>query len=64
MPLRACRAIQCGAGWVASSEPEPDRLPASAMHLGLIGIVISEYDPAIRFFVDGLGFELVEDSRP
>jgi catechol 2,3-dioxygenase-like lactoylglutathione lyase family enzyme len=32
------------------------------VHLGLIAIVVSEYDPAIRFFVDGLGFELAEDS--
>ncbi len=32
------------------------------MHLGLIAIVVGEYDPAIRFFVDALGFELVEDS--
>jgi catechol 2,3-dioxygenase-like lactoylglutathione lyase family enzyme len=32
------------------------------MHLGLVAIVVSEYDPAIRFFVDALGFELVEDS--
>ena len=32
------------------------------MRLGLITIVVREYDPAIRFFVDALGFELVEDS--
>ena len=32
------------------------------MHLGLVTVVVSEYDPAIRFFVDALGFELVEDS--
>ena len=32
------------------------------MHLGLIAIVVSDYDPAISFFVDVLGFELVEDS--
>jgi catechol 2,3-dioxygenase-like lactoylglutathione lyase family enzyme len=32
------------------------------VHLGLIAIVVSEYDPAISFFVDALGFELVEDS--
>ena len=32
------------------------------MHLGLIAIVVSEYDPAISFFVDVLDFELVEDS--
>jgi len=31
-------------------------------HLGLVAIVVTEYDPAIRFFVDALGFELVEDS--
>ncbi|HXW47274.1 MAG TPA: VOC family protein [Streptosporangiaceae bacterium] len=30
--------------------------------MGLVAIVVSEYDAAIRFFVDGLGFELVEDS--
>ena len=30
--------------------------------LELITIVVPEYDPAIRFFVDVLGFELVEDS--
>ena len=32
------------------------------MHLGLVAIVVSEYDPAISFFVDALGFELAEDS--
>jgi catechol 2,3-dioxygenase-like lactoylglutathione lyase family enzyme len=31
-------------------------------HLGLVTIVVREYDPAISFFVDALGFELVEDS--
>ena len=30
--------------------------------LELVTIVVAEYDPAIRFFVDVLGFELVEDS--
>ena len=35
---------------------------AGAVHLGLITVVVSEYDPAISFFVDVLGFELVEDS--
>jgi catechol 2,3-dioxygenase-like lactoylglutathione lyase family enzyme len=32
------------------------------VHLGLIAIVVREYDPAISFFVDVLGFELVADS--
>jgi len=35
---------------------------AGAVHLGLVAIVVAEYDPAIRFFVDALGFELAEDS--
>ncbi len=33
-----------------------------AVHLDLVAIVVSEYDPAIDFFVGALGFELVEDS--
>lgn len=31
-------------------------------HLGLAAIVVHDYDSAIQFFVDALGFELVEDS--
>jgi catechol 2,3-dioxygenase-like lactoylglutathione lyase family enzyme len=31
-------------------------------HVSLATIVVDDYDPAIRFFVDVLGFELVEDS--
>lgn len=30
-------------------------------HLHLFALVVRDYDPAIRFFVDVLGFELVED---
>jgi catechol 2,3-dioxygenase-like lactoylglutathione lyase family enzyme len=33
------------------------------VHIGLVTVVVGEYDPAIAFFVDALGFELVEDSR-
>lgn len=32
------------------------------MHLDLVAIVVDDYDPAIAFFVDVLGFELAEDS--
>ena len=32
------------------------------MHLSLVAIVVADYDPAIEYFVDVLGFELVEDS--
>ena len=30
--------------------------------LQLVAVVVRDYDPAIRFFVDILGFELAEDS--
>lgn len=32
------------------------------MHLDLVAIVVDDYDLAIAFFVDVLGFELAEDS--
>jgi catechol 2,3-dioxygenase-like lactoylglutathione lyase family enzyme len=32
------------------------------MNLDLVTVVVDEYDPAIDFFVDALGFELAEDS--
>jgi catechol 2,3-dioxygenase-like lactoylglutathione lyase family enzyme len=33
------------------------------VHIELAAIVVDDYDAAIGFFVDALGFELVEDSR-
>ncbi|SMD11343.1 VOC family protein [Kibdelosporangium aridum] len=32
-------------------------------HLGLTAIVVRDYDEAIAFYVDSLGFELREDTR-
>jgi catechol 2,3-dioxygenase-like lactoylglutathione lyase family enzyme len=32
------------------------------VNIDLVAIVVAEYDPALRFFVDTLGFELLEDS--
>jgi catechol 2,3-dioxygenase-like lactoylglutathione lyase family enzyme len=31
-------------------------------HLELAAIIVDDYDPAIAFFVDALGFDLVEDT--
>jgi catechol 2,3-dioxygenase-like lactoylglutathione lyase family enzyme len=31
-------------------------------HLGLVTVVVRDYDEAIAFYVDKLGFELVEDT--
>lgn len=33
------------------------------MHIELTTIIVDDYDRAIAFFVDALGFELVEDSE-
>jgi catechol 2,3-dioxygenase-like lactoylglutathione lyase family enzyme len=32
------------------------------MRVDLVTIVVDDYDPAIEFFVEALGFELIEDS--
>ena len=32
------------------------------MHLEQTALIVENYDDAIRFFVDGMGFDLVEDS--
>lgn len=32
------------------------------MHLDLVSLIVPDYDEAISFFVDVLGFELAEDS--
>ena len=32
------------------------------MHLEYFAIIVDDYDAAIAFFVDALGFELIEDS--
>ena len=32
------------------------------VHLELTALIVDDYDEAIRFFVDALGFELAEDS--
>jgi len=32
------------------------------MHLEQVALIVDDYDEAMTFFVDHLGFELVEDS--
>ncbi|MGO9889018.1 MAG: VOC family protein [Solirubrobacteraceae bacterium] len=32
------------------------------MYIQHVSLIVDDYDPAIRFFVDILGFELIEDS--
>lgn len=38
------------------------RTRGGPVHLDLVTILVADYDPAIRFFVDTLGFELVSDA--
>jgi catechol 2,3-dioxygenase-like lactoylglutathione lyase family enzyme len=33
-----------------------------SVHVDLVTLVVDDYDPAIEFFVDTMGFELIEDS--
>lgn len=35
----------------------------NAHHISLVAVVVDDYDPAIDFFVNALGFDLVEDTR-
>ena len=32
------------------------------MHIGLVTILVPDYDEGIRFFLDGVGFSLAEDT--
>src|SRR5262252_10752951 len=36
--------------------------PLMKQHLGLVALVVRDYDEAIAFFVGRLGFRLIEDS--
>lgn len=40
----------------------PHELWSLMSHLELVALVVRDYDPAIRFFVDVLDFDLVEDA--
>lgn len=35
---------------------------SAGMHLERVAVIVDDYDQAIAFFVDALGFELVEDE--
>jgi catechol 2,3-dioxygenase-like lactoylglutathione lyase family enzyme len=47
---------------VASVRPKLATAYAPDMRLDLIAVVVEEYDPAIAFFTEALGFDLIEDS--
>ena len=61
---RSCGRVNCTAPARQGIDPvrQAARSYAGGVHLGLITLVVSDYDPAIRFFADALGFEVVEDS--
>jgi catechol 2,3-dioxygenase-like lactoylglutathione lyase family enzyme len=41
---------------------DPSRAPQMKQSLGLVSLVVRDYDEALAFFVGKLGFRLVEDS--
>ena len=45
-----------------TSRPSDSYARAVPMRVDLFTIVVDDYDEAIQFFVDALGFDLVEDS--
>jgi catechol 2,3-dioxygenase-like lactoylglutathione lyase family enzyme len=49
--------LACAAGFVFRT-----LRTLAGVQVDLVTILVAEYDPAIEFFVDALGFELVEDS--
>lgn len=46
-----------------SADPRgPSTVGSAVVRIELVTVVVDEYDPAIAFFTDVLGFDLVEDS--
>src|SRR5688572_22451306 len=62
-PARARRKVHRSILLVTSEARAPPR-PAyrATLHLEHTALIVEDYDDAIRFFVNALGFELVEDS--
>jgi len=58
-PDRGPAAHRVRSGYGASRCIAPYR---GGVHLGLVTVVVEDYEVAIRFFVDALGFDLVEDA--
>jgi hypothetical protein len=61
-PLLACTGVQRHFARMRLRSGSQPISYAGAVHLGLIALVVREYDPAISFFVNVLGFELAADS--
>src|SRR4051794_29234223 len=61
IPTATCSRSERAAssGGVGGARPDTS-LPA--VHLEQLALIVDDYDEAIGFFVDALGFELVEDS--
>src|SRR5689334_22569413 len=65
-PWPAC-SFWARAGAAKSASPHHSTVAARSTlnrmsHIALVALMVGDYDTAIRFFVDVLQFELVEDS--
>lgn len=54
--------VALAAQFYASSDHESDRVPLMAQKLGYVALVVRDYDEALAFFTQALGFTLVEDT--
>src|SRR4051812_38745097 len=57
-----CGAASLGRRPLASGDSPVRPLAFAIMHLEHMALLVDDYDSAIAFFVDALGFELAEDS--
>ena len=56
------RAVSLGLRRIGQQCEGSGKKYRSRMHIESVAIIVDDYDEAIAFFVDALGFELVEDS--
>ncbi|GAP38554.1 GNAT family N-acetyltransferase [Piscinibacter sakaiensis] len=47
----------------AAAHPADGSTPGASRHLALVSLLVQDYDAAIAFYRDALGFALVEDTR-
>ncbi len=60
---RACRCVSISVGPSATDGRAESRAAyGRCVHIESTALIVEDYDDAIRFFVDALGFEVVEDS--
>ncbi len=47
---------------ILTAEPDGGSNKTMTQHIALIALIVRDYDEALKFYLDRLGFELVEDT--